>query len=193
MTVDWSIPVDGVAGRSILGTTHLPEASPQGVVLLGHGFKGYKDYGFFPCFANEAARRGLVAHRFNFSHSGMTNRIETFERPDLFEQDTWGKQIFDLQQVAAAAKDARLPGDAPPAAPMTWFGHSRGGVTVILAAWRAAEGHGVKPDRIVPADQVHSLKDVDVSSTQTRGALTAHKSRMHPSNAHGQRARQQRR
>ena len=54
-------------------------------MLIAHGFKGYKDYGMFPRLARVAAETGFVAHRFNFSHSGMTDRIATFEHPDLFD------------------------------------------------------------------------------------------------------------
>lgn len=129
MVEDWTI--DGSDGEPILGTVHLPDDEPVGVMIICHGFKGYKDYGFFPLLAHTAAQRGLIAHRFNFSHSGMTRNIDTFERPDLFEKDTWGKQIHDLNSVAVAIEDGRLAGAG---LPTVWFGHSRGGVTVFLAA-----------------------------------------------------------
>ncbi|GAB4189765.1 MAG: hypothetical protein Kow00105_04160 [Phycisphaeraceae bacterium] len=129
---DWSIP--GAEGEPILGNTHLPdggEASARGVLIICHGFKGYKDYGFFPHLAQAAAGNGLIAHRFNFSHSGMTNRIDTFERPDLFEKDTWRKQSYDLKQVIASIESGELAGSGKPIAV---FGHSRGGVTTLLTA-----------------------------------------------------------
>ena len=134
-TTQWTLP--GADGQLILGNTHVPDgsrgAAPAGVLIVAHGFKGYKDYGFFPYLAQSAADRGLIAHRFNFSHSGMTNRIETFERPDLFERDTWSKQSHDLLAVHAAVTRGQLAGQG---LPIVWFGHSRGGVTAILAAAR---------------------------------------------------------
>lgn len=130
MTVtDWTRP--GADDQPIFGNTHTPDGEPVGVLLICHGFKGYKDYGFFPRLADAAAGRGLIAHRFNFSHSGMTPRTETFERPDLFEQDTWMKQVRDLHTVAAAVASGKLAGQGLPG---VWFGHSRGGVAVLLAA-----------------------------------------------------------
>jgi uncharacterized protein len=90
--LDWTIP--GAENQPIYGTTHLPDGShgsPRSVVIIAHGFKGYKDYGMFPRIAHQCAEAGLVAHRFNFSHSGMTNHIDTFERPDLFERDPAGE------------------------------------------------------------------------------------------------------
>jgi len=127
----WQHP--GAAGQVIYGNTHLPDGDPVGVVLICHGFKGYKDYGFLPQLAQACAARGLIAHRFNFSHSGMTDRIDTFEQPDLFEQDTWQKQIDDLTAVASAVEEGQLPGLG---LPLIVFGHSRGGITALLTGAR---------------------------------------------------------
>ena len=133
MAIDWTI--DGADGEPILGNTHQPTSDPAGVILIAHGFKGYKDYGMFPRIAETMAARGLIAHRFNFSHSGMTNETSTFERADLFEQDTWNKQVHDLRAVMAAVTAGDLDGRG---LPVVLFGHSRGGVTVLLTAGRTA-------------------------------------------------------
>ena len=132
MASPWTIA--GAEGEPIIGSCHLPEGVARGVAVIAHGFKGYKDYGMFPAIAARMAAAGLVAHRFNFSHSGMTERIETFERPDLFERDTWSKQVTDLRAVTAAIADGTLEGRG---LPLLLFGHSRGGVSVLLTAGRA--------------------------------------------------------
>ena len=155
----WTI--GGADGQPIFGDTHVPAGPPRGTLVLCHGFKGYKDYGFFPYLADQGARSGLITCRFNFSHSGMTLDIETFARPDLFEQDTWDKQIFDLDQVACAIRSSNLPGfhtGTSPELPMTWFGHSRGGVTILLAASRPT---GSPPNRVIAAAAPHSACDLD--------------------------------
>jgi len=100
---------------------------------MTHGFLGYKDYGMFPYLARTFAEAGLIAHRFNLSHSGMTNRIDIFERPDLFERDTWNKQVCDVDHVIASVAAGQLAGTG---LPVVLWGHSRGGVTSILAAGR---------------------------------------------------------
>jgi alpha-beta hydrolase superfamily lysophospholipase len=159
---DWSIP--GADDQPIYGTTHLPaNGSPtRGVMIICHGFKGYKDYGFFPRLAHAATGCGLVAHRFNFSHSGVTPDYSTFARPDLFELDTWGKQIDDLQTVSAAVAGGVLPGSGGDPLPAVWFGHSRGGVTVLLTAARVFDGQSkagvVAPAKLIAAaTPLHSL------------------------------------
>ncbi|MCC7203983.1 MAG: hypothetical protein IT441_02805 [Phycisphaeraceae bacterium] len=138
--IDWTLA--GSDDQPILGTTHLPaEPLPgRGVMIICHGFKGYKDYGFFPLLAESAAQRGLLAVRFNFSHSGMDNapvaskRSDRFDRPDLFERDTWSRQVHDLRQVTDAVRHGRLPGVDRPNLTVIYFGHSRGGITALLTA-----------------------------------------------------------
>jgi fermentation-respiration switch protein FrsA (DUF1100 family) len=64
----------------------------------------------------------------------MTNQIETFERPDLFEQDTWNKQVIDVYTVIDAVQSGAIAGGG---LPVVLWGHSRGGVASLLASGRA--------------------------------------------------------
>ncbi len=145
----WTLSGAGADGQDILGNVHLPDGDARGVVVIAHGFKGYKDYGMFPRIAQTAAAAGFIAHRFNFSHSGMTNNIDTFERADLFERDTWNKQVFDCRAVIEAITDGRLAGGG---LPYVLFGHSRGGVSVLLTAGRfASDSTFTQPAGVVTA------------------------------------------
>ncbi len=119
----------------LFGNTHMPSGStaPCGVVIMTHGFLGYKDYGFFPYLAQAFADSGFIAHRYNLAHSGMTNNIEVFERPDLFEKDTWNHQVSDINAVVAAVESGEIAGKG---LPIILWGHSRGGVSSILALGR---------------------------------------------------------
>lgn len=131
----WTIA--GSMGEPIYISSHEPEGSPKGVVLMAHGFKGYKEYGMFPWLADALASCGYRAHRFNFSHSGMTDNDGPFERPELFEQSTWNSQVEDLHTVANEC--------ALPDCPLILFGHSRGGVASLLAVGRGV----VEASRII--------------------------------------------
>ena len=176
--------LDGADGQPILGATDKHVDQPRGVLILCHGFKGYMNYGFFPRLAAVAAGQGLLVHRFNFSHSGMTREVDTFERPDLFEKDTWGKQIHDLRTVADAIATGQLDGEG---LPMVWFGHSRGGVTVTLTASRVfadAEAEAVRPAGIAIAstpDAACGLSEQDRDKLRRDGRLLS------PSGRTGQR------
>lgn len=145
----WTIA--GAEGEDILGNVHEPDdrQAPRGVMLLLHGFLGYKDYGMFPFLADRLAGAGCIVHRFNFSHSGMTNNIEKFERPDLFERDTWNRQVTDVNHVLQAIDVGELPGRD---LPFAIYGHSRGGVTALFTAGRRfREGHTRLPVGVIPA------------------------------------------
>ena len=123
----WSIV--GSQGEAIHGTTTRPRGSSAKCnLIIAHGFKGYKDYGLFPWLAMTAASSGAVSHGFNFSHSGMLAGDGPFERTDLFEKDTWNKQVEDLQAVVSYCRDEALP--------TILMGHSRGGVACLLATGR---------------------------------------------------------
>ncbi len=132
--LEWTIP--GAEGKPILGNAHLPDGDARGVVIIAHGFKGYKDFGMFPRIAETLAAAGFIAHRFNFSHSGMTGHVETFQRPDLFQRDTWNKQVFDLLAVIVAVSGGALAGAKRP---LVLLGHSRGGAACLLTVGRHAD------------------------------------------------------
>jgi len=178
MTDVTSWTIEGADGEPIPGDTHRPAGDAAGVIVIAHGFKGYKDYGMFPRVAARLAEAGFLAHRFNFSHSGMTNNIETFERPDLFERDTWNRQVDDLKAVVNAIHDGRIEGSGHP---FILFGHSRGGATVLLAAGRAANDASFPaPAGIATAaapDTLNRLSDDEERQLMERGYLESPSSR----------------
>ena len=178
----WQIA--GAEGEPIVGDTHAPEGPPAGVVIVAHGFKGYKDYGMFPRIAETMAARGLIAHRFNFSHSGMTNETATFARPDLFERDTWNKQVHDLRAVIDAVTAGTLDGRE---LPLVLFGHSKGGVSVLLTAGRYAQADGVKqPAGVVTASAPSTCNSL---TPEQQEALTEQGFLVSPSSRTGQELR----
>jgi pimeloyl-ACP methyl ester carboxylesterase len=123
---DWAI--EGSRGELIFGTTHEHCGELRGVVLLAHGFKGYKDYGMFPWLSTQFSKEGYTVHRFNFAHSGMSSTDGPFERADLFEQSTWNRQVEDIEILADTF--------SKPDCPLFLCGHSRGGVSVLLSIGR---------------------------------------------------------
>jgi uncharacterized protein len=135
--------VPGADGEVIRGDVHLPAADPGGplpLVLVLHGFKGYKDYGFFPYLTQALADVGLAAVRFNFAHSGIDDDPSTFGRPDLFERDAWSKQLFDVGAVIAAAESGELPhAGRMDLDRIGVIGHSRGGFVALVAGGSAGK------------------------------------------------------
>ncbi len=96
-----------------------------------HGFKGFKDWGFWPPFAERLARAGFSAVSFNMSGSG----VDADGNPTLgqrFSHNTFSADLADLAAVVDAVTDGAL-GMAPPSA-LGLVGHSRGGGISILHA-----------------------------------------------------------
>jgi dienelactone hydrolase len=107
------------------------------VVIFCHGFKGFKDWGPFPDWGRHLARAGFVSVHMNFSYNGVHRDAPTeFTELDRFSDNTFTRELDDLQAVLDAVEEGRLP-DAP-ADPnrIGLMGHSRGGGTVILQTAR---------------------------------------------------------
>lgn len=122
----------------IRGIVDLPEA-PRSVVVIVHGFKGFKDWGFFP-WIGERFRGGVAAVvRFEMSRNGIGERPGEFDRLDLFADDTYSIELADLNSVLGwVASHETLSG-----LPVFLLGHSRGGGIALLAAPDAPEVRGV--------------------------------------------------
>jgi len=130
--------IDGSEGLDLFGQTDPPSGAVEAraVAIIVHGFKGYMDYGMFPSIARRLSNEGVIAHRFNLAHSGMTRNTATFERPELFALDTWRHQVEDVMSVVRAVRAGTLDGSG---LPLALIGHSRGGVTSLLTAGRYAD------------------------------------------------------
>ncbi|HUP49931.1 MAG TPA: alpha/beta fold hydrolase [Thermoanaerobaculia bacterium] len=114
-------------GLPIRGNLDVPRA-PRALVVIAHGFKGFKDWGFFPWLAEHLVTHRFAVCRFNMSRSGIGERPESFDRLDLFAGDTYSGQVDDLITATrfAQSKTGALP--------TFLLGHSRGGAVTLLAA-----------------------------------------------------------
>src|SRR5688572_19560476 len=114
-------------GLPIRGNFDTPKDARALVVII-HGFKGFKDWGFFPWLSEHLCNNRFVACRFNMSRSGIGEDPETFDRLDLFEHDTYSTQLRDLAAVVRHAQREF------PNLPTFLLGHSRGGGVALLGA-----------------------------------------------------------
>lgn len=132
-TSNWDIP--GSQGLPIRGTTHQPVGDPRGVIIIVHGYLGYKDYGMFPWIAAQLCDAGHIVHRVNLSHSGMDHGHGDFDI-DAFRRDTWSRGVEDIMILLKAIDRGVLAGQNSGA---VLLGHSRGGSTCLLTAGRHAD------------------------------------------------------
>jgi dienelactone hydrolase len=98
-------------------------------VVICHGFKGFKDWGFFPFLAERVALAGFTAVTFNFSGSGVGPGSDVVDQPDRWFGQRISADLADLDTVVGHLA----------AAGATWIGlvgHSRGGGLAVLGAAR---------------------------------------------------------
>jgi dienelactone hydrolase len=108
---------------------HDPDGPDRGLVLVCHGFKGFRRWGFFPWVGERFAEEGWHSAVLDFSHNGIGNDPLEFDRLDLFERNTYSKELDDIDRALAELRDRR-GGELR----LCLLGHSRSAVNVIIRA-----------------------------------------------------------
>lgn len=148
-------------GAVITYDLHRPDGEgPWPLVLLCHGFKGFRRWGLFPHLAARLAEGGRLVANLDLSHNG-TSGGEDFDRLDLFERQTPGRHVADLLALLEAL--AGEP-DRERSAGVSLVGHSLGGGVALLAAARdqrvdhVATLNGVSHFDRLPAEAVAAME-----------------------------------
>ncbi len=119
----------GALGEILVDVRAGGRQTSRPAVVLVHGFKGFKDWGLWPSFADRVARAGLSAVSLNLSGSGVDDTGE-FVFPERFGHNTFSAEVQDLRRVVESLVAGDL-GVAPPAG-VGVLGHSRGGGIAVL-------------------------------------------------------------
>jgi pimeloyl-ACP methyl ester carboxylesterase len=123
--------LSGTLGEILVDVRAGGRGSPRPAVVVVPGFKGFKDWGMFPPFAERLARAGISAVSVNLSGSGVDDAGD-FTLIDRFGHNTYSAELDDVLQVVDALVRGAL-GVAPPSS-IGLVGHSRGGGIGVLAA-----------------------------------------------------------
>jgi pimeloyl-ACP methyl ester carboxylesterase len=115
------------SGGCPLRIRHYPGKGSE-LLIIVHGFKGFADWGFFPYMAEKFSSFLPQVLLFDFSHNGVFETPGEFTRLDLFEKNTYGREIFDLSTVIDWGRKKFSP------TKIFLLGHSRGGGISILTA-----------------------------------------------------------
>ena len=106
---------------------------PRTAVLVAHGFKGFKDWGFFPHLSERLARAGHLVVSFNFSLNGTGPNLVDFTDLEAFGRNTLSREQEDLCWMVDCTLAGEWSGGRPPTA-VGLLGHSRGGGSSIVTA-----------------------------------------------------------
>lgn len=123
----------------------LRSASPdegRPLVIVSHGFLGYRRWGFFPFLSERLAAAGFHVMTISFSRCGVDEETGRITNPELFASNSVGAEIEDLLAACEAARSAGFPLRS---AGHRWglMGHSRGGAVSILTAPRVPEAASI--------------------------------------------------
>lgn len=120
-------------------TTETPGASgaPLPLVLLLHGFKGFRNWGFFPLAARRLADDGMLVVRMDFSLNGMRGTDDVVVSTEDFGRNTISREVDDVEDMIgyllkssdSIAREIRARWDGT----LQLVGHSRGGGVAMLA------------------------------------------------------------
>ena len=102
-----------------------------------HGFKGFKDWGFFPLLGRRLAAAGHAVVGFNFSGAGIGPDLERFTDLEAFARNTLSAEAEELGRVVEWVRSGDLLPRRPQAVGV--LGHSRGGGQAILLAGRSGD------------------------------------------------------
>ena len=106
-------------------------------LIFVHGFKGFKDWGFWPYSGNYFAGKGFFVLTFNFSHNGIGDNLIEFTEPDKFAKNTFSLELEELNEIL----DAYLNGyfGAKSNKKIGMIGHSRGGGDSLIVSAKRRE------------------------------------------------------
>jgi uncharacterized protein len=118
----------GANGRKSLIDLKIPTNGTNDLVLFVHGFMGFKDWGCWSYVEDYFLQKGVGFCKFNMSHNGGTHNIGMdFPDPLAFSENTYSKELFDLNQVLNW-----LESRIQPFPNLYIIGHSRGGGIALL-------------------------------------------------------------
>jgi len=124
----------------------LADGTRKPIVLFAHGFKGFKDWGYFNLMADTFAKAGIVFAKYNHSHNGTTPDKPT-EFTDL---EAFGHNNFSIEMDDTGAMidyifstDFPVPDQEIDRERLFLMGHSRGGGLVLMKAYEDARVRAV--------------------------------------------------
>lgn len=119
-------------GEELDITTYgLPNENNPAIICV-HGFKGFKDWGFWHYTGEILTSKNYFVITFNFSYNGVSIGKEEFDEPEKFAENTYSREVNELNELIDATAGGFFEGVKFNSIGL--LGHSRGGADAIIAA-----------------------------------------------------------
>ena len=101
-------------------------------LIFVHGFKGFKDWGFWPYTGNFFAQNGYFVVTFNFSHNGIGENLTEFTEIEKFAENTFSLELEEFNEIIDACVDGFFGYKVR--RKIGVIGHSRGGGEALIVS-----------------------------------------------------------
>ena len=105
------------------------QGKAKSLIVIAHGYKGFKDWGMFPYVAAALSREHEVI-TFNFSHAGIGEDLLNFTELEKFARNTYHRELKDMEILLSYLSQHPTLGSLP----LFLLGHSRGAGDCLLYA-----------------------------------------------------------
>lgn len=130
-----TIQFNSASGKQIIADIRsIEDGNKKPIVLALHGFKGFKDWGFFPFVCTELVKRGAISICINFSLNGYVVGSDKVENPDDFARNTISLEVEEVMLTVSKILDNSLLESSNWNGNIFLLGHSRGGGVALLSA-----------------------------------------------------------
>lgn len=172
------IEIECDGGRSISADLYIgaPRCALP-IVIVCHGFLGYKRWAFFPYLSERLAASGLHVLTVSFSMNGIDDETGLITRPEDFSNNTVSREVADLTRVGRYIRGGGLPVEIDETAGWGLFGYSRGAAVALIIAHRFTETGSLvtwatpsRLDRYSPRRKEQWKRDGTLSFQDSRAA-----------------------
>lgn len=138
--------------------------------IFAHGFKGFKDWGFFPYMLEKIVEAEVFCVGFNFSYNGIGDTdLTEFTRLDLFAKNTLSRELEDLDAIINYFDENKERFNKYDFENLILCGHSRGGGIAII---KASEDNRIKKlITLAAVSTFHRYTDKQKETWERKGYL----------------------
>ncbi len=131
--------------QNLIRGTFFYNSNPENLpaVFIIHGFKGFKDWGYVPFFAQELADNGFFVVTFNFSHNGIGENPFEFTELEKFANNTISLEVSELDELIDFYNSGGFGFEGRNNL-IGLIGHSRGGAIALITTNEAYQNNEIR-------------------------------------------------